>query len=69
MHFLVNGAKENLPKDLVGDIYKEEYFEALLQEEPTTAMKRKLCAEQLDALKQAKKIIQAAELREMAGML
>jgi dynamin 1-like protein len=68
MHFLVNNSKESLQNDLVQDLYKEDMFEILLHEDPSTAIKRKVATEQLEALRKAKKVIQAAELRELAGL-
>ncbi len=68
MNFLVNNAKDALQNDLVQELYKEEMFDTLLHEDPSTAVKRKVAQEQLEALRKAKLIIQQAELREMAGI-
>lgn len=65
MKYLVNESIENLKRDLVGELYKEKLFDELLQEDPRIAIKRKICNDQLDALKKAKKIVQDAELRDL----
>jgi len=67
MHFLVNAAKENLHKDLMSELYKEEMFPELLHEDARMVNRRQQCADQLEALKQAKKIIQLAEVQSLSG--
>eukprot|EP01116_Phalansterium_solitarium_P013956 TRINITY_DN31424_c0_g1_i1.p1 TRINITY_DN31424_c0_g1~~TRINITY_DN31424_c0_g1_i1.p1 ORF type:complete len:784 (+),score=272.29 TRINITY_DN31424_c0_g1_i1:89-2353(+) len=64
MAFLVNNAKESLQRELMAELYKEELFDKLLQEEPRTAQRRHQLGEQVEALKKAKKIVQFAELRD-----
>jgi len=61
MHFLVNTAKGDLQPSLVGTLYKEEVFSELLQEDHTIPLKRKICSDQLEMLKKAKKILQDTE--------
>jgi hypothetical protein len=56
-------------QELVTELYKEELFEPLLHEDASIATRRKVATGQLDALKRAKKIIQVAELKELAGDL
>ena len=78
MHFLVNAVKgticqcllkwiENLQRDLVSSLYKDEYFDVLLYEDPTVSAKRRICEDHIKALKEAKKIVQAAELADIAS--
>ena len=63
MLFLVHGAKEAIHRDLMAELYKEELFDSLLFEDPNVATKRTTAAEQYEALKHAKQIIQDAELQ------
>ncbi|PRP80825.1 dynamin-2 [Planoprotostelium fungivorum] len=67
MLFLVEAAKENLHKDLMSELYKEELFNELLHEDSRVVQRRQQCAEQLEALKQAKKIIQMAEIQSLSS--
>jgi dynamin 1-like protein len=59
---LVNSAKDNMQRELVSSLYKEELYDDLLYESDEVGQKRKKCTEELAALKQAKKIIQLTEL-------
>eukprot|EP01117_Protostelium_nocturnum_P012378 TRINITY_DN4566_c0_g1_i1.p1 TRINITY_DN4566_c0_g1~~TRINITY_DN4566_c0_g1_i1.p1 ORF type:complete len:783 (-),score=329.56 TRINITY_DN4566_c0_g1_i1:186-2534(-) len=67
MCFLVDAAKENLHKDLMAELYKDELITSLLVEDPKIALRRQQCADQLEALKKAKKIIQMAEAQSLAS--
>jgi dynamin 1-like protein len=60
---LVNNAQENIQKELINALYKEELYSELLKEADDIATKRKLCAEELKALKEAKEVLQKAELQ------
>jgi len=62
MHFLVNTSKANMQNQLVEHLYKEDLFEELLEENPEIAMRRKRCAEMLDALLKANRVLM--ELRD-----
>jgi len=64
---LVNQSKTNIQRDLVGELYKDELFDNLLVEDSTVIIKRRVAVEHLDALKKAKKIVQAAELKDLTG--
>ena len=75
MHFLVNGVKENLHKDLVSTLHKEvsnfrakdlpqEMLPALLVEDPHVAEQRKVCTDQVAALKKARQILKEAQFPE-----
>jgi dynamin 1-like protein len=67
MHSLVNSCRQSIQRDLVAELYKEDLFERLLEEDPTIAIKRKVAAEHLDVLKKAKKIVQEAELKDLTA--
>jgi len=60
---LVKNAITNMQKELVSKIYKGEgvNFNDLLTEAGDVAMKRKVCQEELEGLKKAKKVIQMSE--------
>lgn len=60
-HFLLDGYFSHCVR-LVAELYKEDLFSTLLQEDPNVAVRRKLCIEHIDALKKAKKVIQEHEL-------
>lgn len=62
MHFLVNTSKTNMQNQLVQHLYKEELFDELLEENPEIAVRRKRCAEMLDALTKANRVLM--ELRD-----
>uniref|UniRef100_A0A7S4MI44 Uncharacterized protein n=1 Tax=Vannella robusta TaxID=1487602 RepID=A0A7S4MI44_9EUKA len=62
MHFLVNTSKANMQNQLVEHLYKEDLFAELLEENPEIAMRRKRCAEMLDALLKANRVLM--ELRD-----
>jgi uncharacterized protein YijF (DUF1287 family) len=61
MMFLVNAVKENLQKELVAALYRDELYDQLLYEAEDVAVKRRVCQEELEALQKAKKIIQSTE--------
>lgn len=62
MHFLVNHVVEQLPTRLVSDLYKEELFTELLQEDEAVLKQRARCKTALEAYRQAATIL--AELRD-----
>jgi len=64
-HFLVVKTKDDLHKALVADLYKEKMIETLLAESSNVSSQRKILAQQLEALKKAKKLIQTAEIRDL----
>lgn len=57
MHFLVNQTKTDLQSELVKSLYKDELFDALLQENTDIAQKRTQCTELLDVLNRALVIV------------
>jgi len=61
---LVNGISTDFQKELVAQIYNTESnkFKDLLQEAGDVEAKRKLCRNDLDALKKAKELIQMTEV-------
>jgi len=65
MTLLVNAVKDSLHKELVANLYKEEFYTALLDEDPDIAAKRRVAKEELDALQRAKNIIKMSELFDM----
>ena len=62
MHFLVNTSKTNMQNELIRCLYKEEYFEELLEENPQIAHQRKSCKALLEVLQRANQVLQ--ELRD-----
>ncbi|VDP01543.1 unnamed protein product [Schistosoma margrebowiei] len=62
MHFLVNFVKDNLQSELVGKLYKQDEYNALLQESERVAQRRREASEMLKALQKASMII--GEIRE-----
>eukprot|EP01125_Pyxidicula_operculata_P019832 TRINITY_DN7218_c0_g1_i2.p1 TRINITY_DN7218_c0_g1~~TRINITY_DN7218_c0_g1_i2.p1 ORF type:complete len:272 (+),score=54.17 TRINITY_DN7218_c0_g1_i2:225-1040(+) len=68
MMSLVNNASENMQKTLTSKLYKGEgqeqssTYSLLLEESPDIAMRRKICAEEIDALYKAKRVIQMSEI-------
>jgi len=51
-----------MQNQLVQHLYKEELFDELLEENPEIAVRRKRCAEMLDALTKANRVLM--ELRD-----
>jgi len=68
MHFLVNQSKTHIQSELVGSLYKEGKFDALLSENPEIAMKRKQCRELLNVLKRALEIVGEVRDFKVAGI-
>lgn len=65
MCFLVNAVKEEALSDrLVSELYREELFEDLLQEDPKVAQDRLQCRQILDVLRKAADIVN--EVRDSA---
>ncbi|CAL8078331.1 unnamed protein product [Calicophoron daubneyi] len=62
MHFLVNFVKDNLQSELVSKLYRQDEYDALLQESDRVAQRRREAAEMLKALQKASQII--GEIRE-----
>jgi len=65
MMLLVNNAKDNLQRELVTNLYKEELYSSLLQESPDITTKRAIITEELAALRKAKKVLHVSELVEL----
>jgi dynamin 1-like protein len=57
MHLLVNYSRESVQNRLVAALYKEEYFNELLQEDDTISTEREKCKQMLNVYKQAFEII------------
>ncbi|RCI04607.1 Dynamin- GTPase protein [Rhizopus stolonifer] len=57
MHLLVNYSRESVQNRLVAALYKEEYFDELLQEDDVIATEREKCKTMLNVYKQAFEII------------
>mmetsp|Transcript_43307 Transcript_43307/g.80748 ORF Transcript_43307/g.80748 Transcript_43307/m.80748 type:complete len:789 (-) Transcript_43307:78-2444(-) len=51
MHFMVNNVKDTFQRECVARLYKEDYFDMLLQEARDMAGRRKKCQERLKALR------------------
>eukprot|EP01120_Amphizonella_sp_Union-15-10_P014083 TRINITY_DN6704_c0_g1_i1.p1 TRINITY_DN6704_c0_g1~~TRINITY_DN6704_c0_g1_i1.p1 ORF type:complete len:134 (-),score=28.05 TRINITY_DN6704_c0_g1_i1:20-421(-) len=66
MMLLVKNAKDNLQRELVANLYKEELYTSLLQENPDVSTRRKICQAELSALRQAKKVLQMSELIDLS---
>ncbi|PJF19847.1 Dynamin, GTPase domain-containing protein [Paramicrosporidium saccamoebae] len=62
MHFLVNHVVEQLGTRLVTDLYREEMFEELLEEDETVVRQRARCKTALEAYRQAAGIL--SDLRD-----
>jgi dynamin 1-like protein len=62
MHFLVNHVQDQLGTRLVTDLYKEEMFAELLQEDDAVVKQRARCKTALEAYRQAANIL--SELRD-----
>lgn len=65
MHFLVNHAQDNLQSELVTNLYREEYFDRLLNEDPHVAKQRQDAQRMYDALCRSTSIIN--EIAEFRG--
>ena len=57
MHFLVNRSKDSMQNELVGSLYREDYFEQLLEESPVIAERRKQCLKMLQTLRRGNEIL------------
>ena len=57
MHFLVNYTMEHLQAKLVSELYKEDEFDRLLEEDESVALKRKECAAMISALTKAARVL------------
>ncbi|KAI3436285.1 hypothetical protein D9Q98_002338 [Chlorella vulgaris] len=53
MHFMVNGVQRGLQQHLIRKLYREELFEAIMEERQDIATKRRQCQEALRALRAA----------------
>ena len=62
MCFLVNAVKETLTSHLISELYREELFDDLLQEDPRVAQDRLQRQQVLNVLKKASEIVH--EVRE-----
>jgi dynamin 1-like protein len=60
MHFLVNYTKESVQNRLVSALYREEFFEELLKEDPTIALERERCKTMLEVYRQASNLVNEA---------
>ena len=63
MHCLVNYVKEELQSKLVGELYRTESYDALMEEAPEMTMRRKEVAEMVVALQKASEILN--EIRDV----
>lgn len=57
MCLLVNYCKDNVGNKLVGELYKEELFDTLLEEDKELRVEREKCAKLLESYKEASRII------------
>eukprot|EP00761_Pharyngomonas_kirbyi_P009674 gb/GECH01009692.1/.p1 GENE.gb/GECH01009692.1/~~gb/GECH01009692.1/.p1 ORF type:complete len:632 (+),score=174.66 gb/GECH01009692.1/:1-1896(+) len=57
MHFLVNKSKQNMQTELVSNLYKDDLFDELLEENQEIADKRRAANDMLKALRRAQDII------------
>ncbi|CAG8525942.1 438_t:CDS:2, partial [Ambispora gerdemannii] len=60
MHLLVNNSRESVQNRLVSELYKEDLFVDLLQEDESLASERQKCQTMLDVYKKAFEIINEA---------
>ncbi|RKP16262.1 putative GTPase, partial [Rozella allomycis CSF55] len=63
MHFLVNYSKEMLQNQLVQELYKEDFFNELLQEDELIAKERAKCKTMLEVYRKASSIVN--EIRDV----
>ena len=63
MHCLVNYVKEELQSQLVGELYRTESYDLLMEESPEMTARRKEVAEMVGALKKASEILN--EIRDL----
>ncbi len=63
MHCLVNFVKEELQSQLVGELYRIESYDALMEESPETTARRNEVAEMVQALQKASEILN--EIRDL----
>ena len=63
MHCLVNYVKEELQSQLVGELYRTESYDALMEESPEMTARRKEVAEMVVALQKANNIL--SEIRDI----
>eukprot|EP01092_Planopodium_desertum_P011755 TRINITY_DN54102_c0_g1_i1.p1 TRINITY_DN54102_c0_g1~~TRINITY_DN54102_c0_g1_i1.p1 ORF type:complete len:133 (+),score=0.77 TRINITY_DN54102_c0_g1_i1:2-400(+) len=63
---LVEKSKSELQKELVAKLYKDELYTELLKESPHIAQRRTALAAKQKVLREAKEIIQLAELNELS---
>ncbi|KAG9284663.1 hypothetical protein G9A89_004705 [Geosiphon pyriformis] len=69
MHLLVNFSRESVQNRLVAELYKEEFFGDLLQEDENLASERQKCKTMLDVYKKAFEIInEAMMVLEVQGL-
>ena len=57
MHFLVNNSKDSMQNELVAALYREDQFDALLEESPQIAQRRAQCKQLLETLRRANSIL------------
>jgi dynamin 1-like protein len=60
MHLLVNHSRETVQNRLVSELYKEELFADLLQEDENLASERQKCKTMLDVYRKAFEVINEA---------
>lgn len=60
MHLLVNHSRESVQNRLVSELYKEELFADLLQEDENLASERQKCKTMLDVYRKAFEVINEA---------
>lgn len=63
MHCLVNHVKEELQSQLVGELYRTESFDSLMEESPEMTVRRKEVAEMVETLQKANEILN--EIRDV----
>lgn len=60
MHLMVNHSRETVQNRLVSELYKEELFADLLQEDENLASERQKCKTMLDVYRKAFEVINEA---------
>ena len=63
MHSLVNYVKDNLQSQLVGELYRTESFDTLMEESPEMTVQRREVVEMVDTLKKACQVL--SEIRDL----
>lgn len=68
MHFMVNNVKDAFQRECVSRLYKEDYFDMLLQEARDVAGRRKKCQERLEAVRKVLDVFEKVRNADLEGL-